>query len=73
MDAAEEAYWTRCTEPMQKAAVALACTPAPDVAAVREKIGAMRAVAMHELPAMRRDCFEVLEEDLGRIAAPGAA
>ena len=65
--AAEDAYWERCTAPMQEAAVALALTPAPDVAAVREKIGAMRAVQLHELDRMKRDCFEVLEEDLGRL------
>ena len=68
MAAAEEAYWHRCTDPMQKAAVALAQTAAPDLAAVREKIGAMRSVQLHELDCMERGCLELLEEDLGRLA-----
>jgi hypothetical protein len=66
---AEELYWDRCTEPMQKAAVALALTPAPDVAAVRDKARAMRLLQLHELDCMTRDCFEVIEEDLGWLAA----
>ena len=67
VSAAEDAYWERCTEPMQRAAVALALTPAPDLAAVREKIGVMRAVRLHELGGMPRAYLEVLEEDLGRL------
>ncbi|HEX8655451.1 MAG TPA: hypothetical protein VF693_09540 [Allosphingosinicella sp.] len=67
VSAAEDAYWERCTAPMQEAAMALALTPAPDVAAVRDKAGVMRAVRLHELDRMARDCFQVLEEDLGRL------
>lgn len=67
VDAAEEAYWDRCTEPMQKAAVALALTPAPNLPALAAKLGVMRAHELHELPSMTRDCFEVLEEDVRRL------
>ncbi|HEY0014232.1 MAG TPA: hypothetical protein VGB79_15420 [Allosphingosinicella sp.] len=69
MDEAEEAYWARCTDPMQDAAVSVALTPAPGIAAVREKIGVMRAAGLPELGRMKRDCFEVLMEDLGRLGA----
>lgn len=65
--AAEETYWSRCTEPMQRAAVALALTPAPDLPALAAKIGVMRAHELHELASMTRDCFEVLEGDVGRL------
>ncbi|HZF96188.1 MAG TPA: hypothetical protein VEZ20_15100 [Allosphingosinicella sp.] len=67
MDEAEEAYWARCTDPMQDAAVAVALTPAPGIEAVREKIGIMRAAGLQELGRMKRDCLEVLMEDLVRL------
>lgn len=68
LDAAEDAYWRRCTEPMQKAAVALALTPAPDLAALGEKIAVMRAEQLHELERMERGCFDVLAADVRRLA-----
>lgn len=67
--AAEDAYWERCTDPMQKAAAALAGTPAPNLAALRAKIGAMRAVQLHELGRTGRDCLALLEEDVARLGA----
>lgn len=66
--AAEDAYWERCTDPMQKAAVALATTPAPGLDAVREKIAVMRKVRLHELDSMERDCFDLLLRDLERLS-----
>ena len=70
---AEDAFWDRCTEPMQEAAVALALTPAPNVAAVRDKARVMRVLQLQELDRMEPDCFEVLEEDLGRLVVQGPA
>jgi hypothetical protein len=67
--AAEEAFWARCTDPMQRAAVALALTPAPNLPALAEKIAVMRTHQLHELDSMTRGCFEVLEEDLYRAIA----
>ena len=67
MSAAEEAFWERCTEPVQKAAVALACTPAPDLAALGAKIAAMRDEEFPTLNRMRRNCFDLLEEDVRRL------
>jgi hypothetical protein len=66
---AEDAYWRRCTDPMQKAAVALALTPVPHLAALAAKIAAIKAHQLHELDCMIRDCFEVLEEDVTRLSA----
>ena len=64
---AEDDYWKRCTAPMQRAAVALALTPPPDLEALRAKIAVMREAELHGLPRMKRDCLEVLEEDVGRL------
>jgi hypothetical protein len=52
---------------MEDAAVAVALTPAPGIEAVREKIGIMRAAGLQELGRMKRDCLEVLMEDLVRL------
>ena len=68
VDRAEDLYWRRCTDPMQKAAVALVLTLAPDLEALRTKIAVIRAHQLHELDSMIRDCFEVLEEDVGRLS-----
>ena len=67
MSAAEDAYWERCTAPMQRAAVRLAETPAPDVAAVRAKIGVLRLLREHGVERPRRDWLELIEEDLDRL------
>lgn len=48
--------------------MALVLTPAPDLEAVREKIGVIRAHQLHELESMTHDCFEVLEEDVTQAA-----
>ncbi len=68
-EAAEQLYWERCTAPMQQAAVALALAPAPDLAAVRAKIAAMRAHELESLGSMPRHPLELIDEDLGRIMA----
>jgi hypothetical protein len=67
MDRAEDAYWRRCTAPMQEAAVALVLTPAPDLPAVRAKIAAVRAHALEELEVMPRHPLDVMDEDLARM------
>jgi hypothetical protein len=66
---AEDLYWRRCTDPMQKAAAALVLTPAPDLEALRHKLAVIRAHQLHELDCMSRDCFELLEEDVGQLRA----
>lgn len=71
VDRAEEVYWRRCTAPMQQAAVALALAPAPDLAALRAKIGVMRAHALEELAGMTRHPLDVVDEDLGRLMGAG--
>ena len=61
---AENAYWHRCTAPMERAAVALVLTPTPDLAALAAKLAIIRAHQLHEEDGMTRDVFEVLEEDV---------
>lgn len=68
LDEAEDAYWERCTVPMQKAAVALALTPAPDLDALRAKIAVMREQELETLDRMPRHPLEVLEEDVERLS-----
>lgn len=65
---AEDLYWRRCTEPMQEAAVVLVLTPAPGLEALRDKLAAIRRHRLHEDGSMERDCIEVLEEDVERMA-----
>jgi hypothetical protein len=65
--AAEEAFWTRCTHPMQKAAALLALTPAPDLPALLAKIRVMQEQQLHELEIVGRPVLEVLAEDVGRL------
>ena len=65
---AEDLYWRRCTDPMQQAAATLALTPAPDLEALRTKLALIRTHDLQELDCMTRNCFEVLEEDVGRLA-----
>jgi len=68
LDDAEDAYWERCTAPMQKAAVTVALTPAPDLDALRAKIAVMREQELEELDRMPRHPLEVLEEDVARLS-----
>jgi hypothetical protein len=68
IDRAEDLYWRRCTDPMQQAAATLALTPAPDLEALRTKLALIRTHDLQELDCMTRNCFEVLEEDVGRLA-----
>jgi hypothetical protein len=65
---AEDLYWCRCTAPMQDAAIALVLTPPPDLEALRDKLGAIRAHHLHEEGSMSSDCMEVLEEDVEQLA-----
>jgi hypothetical protein len=71
IDDAEDAYWDRCTVPMQKAAVALALTPIPDLEAVRAKIAVMLAQELETLDRMPRHPLEVLLQDLERLRSVG--
>lgn len=52
---------------MQQAAAALALTPAPDLEALRTKIALIRTHELQELDCTTRNCFEVLEADVGRL------
>jgi hypothetical protein len=65
---AEDLYWRRCTAPLAAAAEALVLTPAPDGEALRAKLAVIRVHQLHEEGSMERDCIEVLEEDVGRLA-----
>ena len=67
VDRAEDAYWRRCTAPMQEAAVALVLTPAPDLASLRAKIAVIRAHDLEELEVMPRPMLELLDEDVVRL------
>jgi SRSO17 transposase len=64
LDRAEDLYWRRCTEPLQRAAVALALTAAPDLEALSTKMTVIRTHQLHEIDCMTRNCFEVLKEDI---------
>lgn len=68
VDRAEDLYWRRCTAPMQEAAIALAFTPAPHIAAVRTKIAVLRAHDLDEPDAMPRNALEVVDNDLARLS-----
>lgn len=67
MDQAEDAYWNRCTEPMQKAAVALARTPAPDLGAFRTKLAIVRERALEDLDPMAGRLLGTVLDDLEKL------
>ena len=67
--AAEEAFYNRCTAPMQRAAVTLARTPAPDVQALLAKIRVMQAQQLDELDLLGSSALEVLADDVARLTA----
>lgn len=67
MGEAEDAYWERCTAPMQRAAAAVALTPVPDLDALRTKVAVMREQALDELELMSRQPLTVLLEDLRQL------
>jgi hypothetical protein len=60
---AEDAYWDRCTESLEEAAVALVLTAAPGLEAVREKIAVIQTFRLWEVE-MERDCLDVLVHDI---------
>jgi hypothetical protein len=66
VDRAENLFWHRCTAPLAAAAEALVLTPTPDLEALRVKLAVIRVHQLHEEGSMRRDCIEVLEEDVHR-------
>lgn len=67
LDRAEQLYWRRCTAPAEKAAIALALTPAPDIAALRAKLTVLRAHALDEDGALPRPALKLVDEDLRRM------
>ncbi|HEX8192743.1 MAG TPA: hypothetical protein VF552_07555 [Allosphingosinicella sp.] len=69
VDAAEEAYYDRCTAPMQRAAVRLALTPAPDLEALLTKIHIMDEHQLDEVGHMKPPVLRVLTADLQRLYA----
>jgi len=69
IDAAEDAYYDRCTAPMHQAATRLALTPAPDLQALRAKIEIMHRHQLETDDDLPRHPFELLGEDVGRLAA----
>ena len=68
IDKAEDAYWRRCTNPMQRAAAALVLAPAPDLIALGLKLAVIRTHQLHELDCTTCDCFERLQGDVARLA-----
>jgi hypothetical protein len=64
MNAAEEAFHHDFTAPLQRAAVRLALTPAPDLPALLAKIRVMHEHELDELEGMARPALEVLAENV---------
>lgn len=69
VDVVEQAYYDRCTAPMQRAAVRLALTPAPDVPGLLAKIRVAQEHELDELEGMPRPVLDVLAEDVRRMTA----
>ncbi|HEX8364559.1 MAG TPA: hypothetical protein VF603_04655 [Allosphingosinicella sp.] len=69
VDAVEEAYYDRCTAPMQRAAVRLALTPAPDLEALLAKIRVMHEQELAELGSMPRPVLEMLADDVVQLSS----
>jgi hypothetical protein len=67
VSAAEEAFYDRCTKPMQQAATRLALTPAPDFTSLLAKIGVMQELELDALEILGRSVLEVLAEDMERL------
>ncbi|HEY0012191.1 MAG TPA: hypothetical protein VGB79_04990 [Allosphingosinicella sp.] len=67
VDAAEEAFYDRCTAPMQRAAVRLALTPVPSLEALLAKIRIMAEHELDELGCMTRPVLAVLAHDVRRL------
>jgi hypothetical protein len=71
IDAAEDAYYDRCTAPMHRAAIRLALTPAPDLRALLAKLDVIRELSLEDFETMPRPAFDLVREDLERfVAAP---
>jgi hypothetical protein len=65
--AAEKAFYDDFTAPLQRAAVRLALTPAPDLEALLAKIRVMHEQELDELGRMTRSVLEVLADDVERL------
>jgi hypothetical protein len=66
--AAEEAFYDRCTRPMQRAAALLALTGAPDLPALLNKLLVMQEQQLDELEILGRSVVEVLEGDVRELS-----
>jgi hypothetical protein len=69
LDRAEDLYWRRCVQPLDRTAAALVLTPAPTLQGLQAKIGIIRAFHAQELDQVLQGCLKVLEEDLARQIA----
>jgi len=69
VDAVENAYYDRCTAPMQRAAVRLALTPPPDLKALLAKIWVMQEQELDELDLMTRPVLALLADDVFSFAS----
>ncbi len=67
VEAAEEAFYDRCTAPTQRAAVRLALTPAPSLEALLAKIRVMHERELEEFGCLPRPVLQVLAEDVERL------
>jgi hypothetical protein len=68
IDAAEDAYYDRFTSPMQRTAIRLVLTPAPDLHGLLAKLDVIREVGLEDFETMPRPAFELVREDLERFA-----
>ncbi len=73
LDRAEELYWRRCVEPLERAAVALVTAPPPNLEALANKLALIRSHRLLEAECLDRDCFEMLEEDVRQLATGSGA
>jgi hypothetical protein len=70
--AAEDAYYDNFTDPMHRAAIRLALTPAPGLQALLVKIRVITGQELDEAASMKRRATEVLTEDVERFMVSDA-
>lgn len=69
----EDAVIEQFDRPLWKAAVVLAQTPAPNIAAALFKIQLIRREDLDCDATMERDAFDIVKEDMARLRAPAPA
>lgn len=67
VSAIEDAFYARFTAPMNRAAMQLVMTPAPDLHALLAKIEVIREHELETDDGMRRSPIELLREDVSRL------